>query len=438
MDALTRRIFLHRAGAAGAAVGLAPMMRAYAATDSIEWWNPHGAPAFIAEWDQLLAAFEDETGVGVVNSIVGWGDLVPRLTQAGMSGTLPDIATGGSGFPQIFASQGILADVSDTLAAIEASGSMVSGSAVLAASYEGKPYGVPRYTATNGVTFRTDILEEAGIEPPDPTGDRYAFGWEEFAEVCERLTNAPDRYALAAAGTTFDAEKVIWNFLVTNEATILDENGDLAWENDRTVETYRYLADIFRRFAPPAIATYDLAAANLAFMTGKAAMTYGDGDVHADIESAQPDWLGSVRFMPSPVKSIRAGYGGGVTFMIPDGDNVAEAGSLAQFLLRPDHLVRAIWPFRLLVTPATDTARQSELLKSDPAVQRWAKVLDQMAAVGANLSGVAQYHAASPEAGSIESSGILSKTMQKILVNDMDPEQAVVEATPEFQELLDG
>ena len=43
----------------------------------------------------------------------------------------------------------------DTLAAIEASGSMVSGSAVLAASYEGKPYGVPRYTATNGVTFRT-------------------------------------------------------------------------------------------------------------------------------------------------------------------------------------------------------------------------------------------------------------------------------------------
>ena len=100
--------------------------------------------------------------------------------------------------------------------------------------------------------------------------------------------------------------------------------------------------------------------------------------------------------------------------------------------------MRAIWPFRLLVTPATDTARQSELLQSDPAVQRWAKVLDQMAAVGANLSGVAQYHAASPEAGSIESSGILSKTMQKILVNDMDPEQAVVEATPELQELLEG
>ena len=438
MKTVTRRGFLHRAGAAGAAVGLAPLFGARAASHSIEWWNPHGSPAFMSEWDQLLADFQAETGIEVVNSIVGWGELVPRLTQAGVSDTLPDIATGGSGFPQIFASQGILADVSETLSAIEAAGSKVSRSAVLAGSYEGRPYGVPRYTATNGITFRADILEQAGIEPPDPTGERYAFGWEEFVEVCERLTDAPDRYALAAAGATFDAEKVIWNFLVTNGATILDENGVLDWENQRTVETYSYLADIFRRFAPPGIATYDLAAANLAFMTGKVAMTYGDGDVHADIKSSQPDWLDRVRFMPSPVRTIRAGYGGGVTFMIPDGDHVAEASGLAQFLLRPDHLVRAIWPFRLLVTPATDAARASPLLAADPAVRRWATVLAQMAAVGEHLSGVAQYHAASPEAGSIESSGILSKAMQKILVNDVDPEQAVAEATPELEEILEG
>jgi hypothetical protein len=60
-----------------------------------------------------------------------------------------------------------------------------------------------------------------------------------------------------------------------------------------------------------------------------------------------------------------------------------------------------------------------------------------MAATAENATGVAQFYAASPEAGLIESSGILSKALQKILVNDVDPEQAVAEATPELQKLLE-
>jgi ABC-type glycerol-3-phosphate transport system substrate-binding protein len=449
MQPLSRRRFLRAGGAAGAAVGLSPLIRAWPAlgadasptalaSRTLDWWNPHGSPDFMAQWDILLGEFKSETGIDVVNSIVGWGDLVPRLTQAGVSGTLPGVATGGSGFAQIFASQGILESADDTIAAIEASGSHFTEKGMLGASYNGTAYAVPRYGATNGITFRGDLLEAAGIVPPDPTGDPYAFGWDEFVEVCSKLTKAPDQYAFAAAGTTFDAEKVIWNYLATNEAYIFDENGELIWESDKTVEAYRYVADLFRRFAPPGAVSYDLAAANLAFMNGKVAMTYGDGDVHADVESSGPEWAGRVGFMPSPVKTVKAGYGGNATYLMPKSEQFPEAQEFVKFMMRPDNLARAIWPFRILVIPATDAARNSEILTSDPTFQKWATVLAQMAAVSANASGVAQYFAATPEAGSIEASGILSKTLQNILVNNVDPEQAVADATADLEDVIAG
>ena len=42
---------------------------------------------------------------------------------------------------------------------------------------------MPRYTATNGITFRRDILEAAGLDIPDPTGASYAFDWEGFKDA---------------------------------------------------------------------------------------------------------------------------------------------------------------------------------------------------------------------------------------------------------------
>jgi ABC-type glycerol-3-phosphate transport system substrate-binding protein len=422
-------------GALAASWSALPLLKAGAASQ-LEWWNPHGSPAFMAEWDKLLPAFASKSGVEVTNSIVGWGDLVPRLTQGGTSGSLPGVATGGSGYPQIFAKQGILADVSDVIAKITAGGSKFTDKALLACSYQGKPYGVPRYTATNGITFRADLFEAAGVTPPDPTGSKYAFSWEEFADACARLTKGSDQYAFAAAGTTFDAEKVIWNFLATNEAYILDKDGKLDWENQKTVDTYRFVADLYRKYAPPGVATYDLAAASQAFLSGKVAMTYGDGDVQADIDTSNPDWVPHIGFMPSPVKTTKVGYGGSVCYMLPEGDQLADAKAFVEYMLQPDNLAQAVYPFRILVVPATDAAQNSEILKSDATVQKWSKVLAQMAAVTANATGVAQYFAASPEAGLIESSGILSKTLQKILVNNVDPEKAVAEATPELQQLL--
>ena len=44
---------------------------------------------------------------------------------------------------------------------------------------------------------------------------------------------------------------------------------------------------------------------------------------------------------------------------------------------------------------------------NDPTVQKWSVVLAQMVAVHENEVSVAQHHTASPDAGLIESSGIL-------------------------------
>ena len=173
-----------------------------------------------AAWDpanalvELNKGFTEETGIEVTNSIVGWGDIIPRATQGQISNTLPDICTSWQSATQILGEMGALYDVTDTLAMIQQAGNTPNPSAVLASTYQGTPHGIPRYSTVHGLTYRGDLLEQAGIDPPD-----YAYGWEEFVEVCERLNNPPDRYVLAGIGATFDAEKLIWNIMASNGAT---------------------------------------------------------------------------------------------------------------------------------------------------------------------------------------------------------------------------
>ena len=431
--AISRRKFLKNAGAVAAGVGLNPVFRATASDHQIEWWNPHGNPDFMKAWDTLLGELKQETGIEVTNSIVGWGDIIPRATQGKISNTLPDICTSWQSATQILGEMGALYDVTDTLAMIQQAGNTPNPSAVLASTYQGTPHGIPRYSTVHGLTYRGDLLEQAGIDPPD-----YAYGWEEFVEVCERLNNPPDRYVLAGIGATFDAEKLIWNIMASNGATIIDADGNLIWESDETVEAYRYLSDIYRRFSPPGVSGYDLADANRAYISGKAVMAAGDGDVNMDIEKSKPEWVASTGFMSSPVSKQPVAYGGGVHFALPKAGNLETASKFCEFMLRPDNLIRAIWPFRTLVVPATDTGASSDLLKTDATYQNWSNVLAQMGAVAQNTSGLAAYHGVTPAAGLIESSGIVRKVMEQILVNNVDPEKAVTDATSEIEDIIRG
>ena len=230
------------------------------------------------------------------------------------------------------------------------------------------------------------------------------------------MTKGTDQYA-AAAGTTFDAEGHL-EFLATNEAYILDADGKLDWEP----EDGRHLPLRGRplsQLTPPGVAVRP-AAANLAFMSGKVAMTLAAACA-SRCRIFEPEWVRTLDSCRLPSRQ-QGRLWQHRTFMLPDGDQLA-VQAFAEFMLQPDNLAQAIWRSASSLSRRTSQRKESGA-HHDPTVQRWSTVLAQMSAVAANATGVAQFFTASPEAGLMRPAGSCPRRCRN-LVNNVDPEQAV-------------
>src|SRR5690606_13972791 len=110
------------------------------------------------------------------------GDLITKLMTAVESGHVPDIATVEVGMVAQLAGMGATTITADLLAAIEAqTGDRFSEAAVRLVSIDGQPRGVPTATFPAALFYRNDLLEAAGVEPPQTIAA--------FREVARRTNN---------------------------------------------------------------------------------------------------------------------------------------------------------------------------------------------------------------------------------------------------------
>jgi N,N'-diacetylchitobiose transport system substrate-binding protein len=131
------------------------------------WLMSGSAPSTLT--DSLDKEFQTaHPGVTVNYQVQQWNGIQQRLTTALAGGTPPDVIEIGNTQTPAFASQGVLADLSDSvntfngpqwLAGLKASG-----------QFDGKTYGVPFYAANREVLYRKDMFTQAGIAAP-PTSD---------------------------------------------------------------------------------------------------------------------------------------------------------------------------------------------------------------------------------------------------------------------------
>jgi ABC-type glycerol-3-phosphate transport system substrate-binding protein len=166
-------------------------------------------------------------------------------------------------------------------------------------------------------------------------------------------------------------------------------------------------------------------------------MLSNGGEIVPTLEAAGVPWLDQLGFMPYPVATIRSSYGGGVSWMIPKTAGADAAREFVRFMMEPANQVQSFWPYRTIVTATTDAARNDPTLVNDPLVQKFSDLLEQKAVVTGNATPCAGYHQVTPTSGLIETSEILSTTLQRILVDGVDPATAVSDATADLQQIVD-
>lgn len=145
---------------------------------TLDVWIMEGTNADATTYfDDLGKAFEEETGAELDVQMVPWADAHDKFVKAIAGGTTPDVAEVGTTWTPEFADAGALVDLTDAVSEAGLDGDLVAGLQE-AGTVDGGLYGMPWYAGVRSVIYRTDVFEQAGVEPPT--------SWDELVEVGRR------------------------------------------------------------------------------------------------------------------------------------------------------------------------------------------------------------------------------------------------------------
>jgi len=142
-----------------------------AAADSLTVWVMGDSSE---HFEQLIAPFEDESGIDVETVAIPWDSIDQKFTTAVASGNGPDILQIGISKLRTFADSGALLSLDDSSLADYpnlASSNFIDGVAGDATAIGGEVVSIPWVSDTRVLFTRTDILAENGIDAPPTTWD---------------------------------------------------------------------------------------------------------------------------------------------------------------------------------------------------------------------------------------------------------------------------
>lgn len=229
-------------------------------------------------------------------------DIYAQLTTMATGGELPDVFTNSPEFSSQAQDLGIVEPLDELLGQEYVAGfeEQVLAQARLDDGLQFAPF----FTIPTGLLYRTDLFEEAGLEPPTT--------WEEFREAARQLTvdededGTPERYGFAMVGSNNGSGGSRFvPIMRTFGAQELRQEGD-AWVTDfespeavAAFELYGELVNTDQVVPPgPFQTSYGEAVALLA--SDKAAMMVTGPHSIGAIEAQNPDLEGKLAGAPLP------------------------------------------------------------------------------------------------------------------------------------------
>jgi multiple sugar transport system substrate-binding protein len=181
MSVLTRRNLLTSGViAAGGIAACRPSAKKASGPPTIVWWDYFNSLGQIAAIKELVARFNVENpGVEIDHRSIPFADLDRSILQGAGAGLLPDIAIIDNVSNQALAATGILADLTDRIAAWGQKEQYFPGP-WSSTQYKGRTYGIPNNSNCIVLYYNDAILRRAGVAPPTT--------WEELRIAARALT----------------------------------------------------------------------------------------------------------------------------------------------------------------------------------------------------------------------------------------------------------
>ncbi|MBI5597874.1 MAG: ABC transporter substrate-binding protein [Elusimicrobia bacterium] len=219
-----------------------------------------GAKEVIAEFHQL----HPELLIEMVEGPAGTGTREDMYSTSFMGGeSTYDIVYMDVVWMPKFAHQGWLRPLDDKFTP-EMQAQFLPGD-IAGSRYEGKTYRVPVQSDGGLLYYRKDLLEAAGIAPPNT--------WAELAAAAKKLQNPPEVWGFVFQGKQYeglvcDFLELVWG----NGGTLIDEHGGVHVDDPAAVEALTWLVDAVRKdkISPDGVLTFQEEEARHMFQEGRA------------------------------------------------------------------------------------------------------------------------------------------------------------------------
>jgi multiple sugar transport system substrate-binding protein len=181
----------------GVALGAISFAPAAMAQVVLKVWSIDGAqqPGIA---DTLSKEFDEQNEDIVIEyRVLQFDELVTESMRAVATGQAPDFLSFDNPDFALFSSRGAMLDITDRVAASEIiKPENYYAGPLNSVMWDGRLYGLPKYTDTIGLFYNKDLFRAAGLDPEDPPST-----WDELLEAARKL-NDP---ANGVYGITFSA-----------------------------------------------------------------------------------------------------------------------------------------------------------------------------------------------------------------------------------------
>ncbi|WP_194095945.1 ABC transporter substrate-binding protein [Marivivens aquimaris] len=274
--------------------------------------------------DEFMEAHPD---IKINVRTVQFEDMVNDLARGVASGDAPDITYIDNPEVALFASRGLLLDLSDYIEASDVvNAEDIFPGPLSSVTYEGGIYGLPRGANTIALYYNADMYRDAGLDPDNPPST-----WAELYDAAKALTK-PEENVYGLAFSAVATEEGTFQFLPWLQMT----GGDY---NNVNTEGAVEALNMWKAFIDEGIASPDTLIRGQwdstgTFNAGQAAMSIsGPWELPRMSSEADFDFRATVLPAPSADAERASALGEGDNVILASSDNPDEAFMFLEFLM---------------------------------------------------------------------------------------------------------
>ncbi len=426
-----------------------------AAATTVEFWTAQTQSDRMQTIQVLASTFEAlNQGISVKVVPVDENEMATQMAAAVAAGTQPNLIEVNSEIIMAFGEEGIVdADLHQQVLNDIGAERFHEGALTSLKSPNNTYYGLPYHGWIQGIWYRTDWFEEAGLEPPTT--------WESIEAAAEALTDRRANQYGILVGTKQDSytEQVFTQLALSNDAQQFDAEGNLVFNSPAMLETLEFYNRL-AQYNPPGPQNWR---ARDYYMQGKMGMFFYSSYIMDDLALAEvakgsltaenfkdlvggtfdPELVKKTGFAPIITHKSPSSYGtiSGLVALDAGSDEQAQAtAKFMEFLYEPASYISFLHMAPGGMNPMLKGIAEDPVYLNDPNGVFELYGPEKMTQIVSGFEDIRSFSVVEgrtfPKSGEIFSKSVIPRMVYSVAIEGQDPQAALDAAEQEMQAIV--